>query len=263
MAGGKEYPLNPIFFLCLFIMIKPLLCAGFLAIAVIPAYGQQKVKKPAITQQKKGFQQKTIVKPMFQNKLDSASYAFGLSMARDLKKRGLKQLNGQLVAQAINDYFSSAPLKIREEDEYKAITEVLMAAKEEVKKEQTAEGDAFLVNNKTKAGIHTTGSGLQYEIVRNATGAKPQKTDSVTVHYKGALLSGKVFDSSYDRGDPISFPLNRVIEGWQEGLQLMPVGAHYRFYIPYQLGYGEQGAGEDIPPYSVLVFDVELIKIGS
>ncbi|WP_345232240.1 FKBP-type peptidyl-prolyl cis-trans isomerase [Olivibacter ginsenosidimutans] len=200
---------------------------------------------------------------MFESKLDSASYAFGLSMARDLQKRGLKQLNGKLVAQAIDDLFAGRPSQLNEADEYHAISEVLTAAAENAKKEATAKGDAFLATNKTKSTIHTTASGLQYEIIKDANGAKPLATDSVTVHYKGALLDGKVFDSSYDRGEPISFPLNRVIQGWQEGLQLMPVGSHYRFYIPYQLGYGESGAGADIPPYSVLIFDVELLKIGS
>ncbi|QNL52647.1 FKBP-type peptidyl-prolyl cis-trans isomerase [Olivibacter sp. SDN3] len=199
---------------------------------------------------------------MFESKIDSASYAFGLSMARDLKKRGLKNLNGELVSQAIEDFFSDKPLQITEDQEYKAISEVLTAAAEELKNEQSAAGDKFLAENKNKAGIHITSSGLQYEIIRDTEGPKPQSTDSVTVNYKGALLDGKVFDSSYDRGEPISFQLNRVIQGWQEGLQLMPVGSHYRFYIPYELGYGERGAGNDIPPFSVLIFDVELLKIG-
>jgi len=237
-------------------MMKPITIAGIIAFAALPVFSQQKNKQQTLPKQ-------TPVNSMFENQIDSASYAFGLSMARDLKKRGLKGLNGKLVAQAIDDYFADQPLRIKEEDEYQVISKVLMAAAEELKKEQTAEGDAFLTQNKTKPGIHTTASGLQYEIVRNAEGPKPIETDSVTVHYKGALLNGKVFDSSYDRGEPISFELDRVIQGWQEGLKLMPVGSYYRFYIPYQLGYGERGAGGDIPPYSVLVFDVELLKIGS
>ncbi|WP_437361020.1 FKBP-type peptidyl-prolyl cis-trans isomerase [Olivibacter jilunii] len=236
-------------------MIKPLIIAGLVAVSALPTFAQQKTKQKIIPKQNK-------VTPMFESKIDSASYAFGLSMARDLKKRGLKNLNGKLVAQAIEDYFSESPIRIKEEDEYKAISDVLTAAAEDLKKEQTAAGNSFLAQNKTKAGVHTTTSGLQYEIIRDAVGPKPLATDSVTVNYKGALLSGKVFDSSYDRGEPISFQLNRVIQGWQEGLQLMPVGSHYRFYIPYQLGYGERGAGNDIPPFSVLVFDVELLKIG-
>ena len=236
-------------------MIKPIIIIGLLALGTLPSLAQQK-SKPKTTQKQ------IKVTPMFESKIDSASYAFGLSMARDLKKRGLKELNAKLVASAIEDFFAGKPSPIKEEDEYKAISDVLTAAAEEQKKEQSAAGDKFLAENKIKAGIQTTPSGLQYEIIRPATGPKPLATDSVTVNYKGALLDGKVFDSSYDRGEPISFQLNRVIQGWQEGLQLMPVGSHYRFYIPYQLGYGERGAGNDIPPFSVLVFDVELLKIG-
>jgi FKBP-type peptidyl-prolyl cis-trans isomerase FklB len=236
-------------------MIKPITIIGLLALGTLPSLAQQK-SKPKTTQKQ------IKVAPMFESKIDSASYAFGLSMARDLKKRGLKELNAKLVASAIEDFFAGKPSPIKEEDEYKAISDVLTAAAEEQKKEQSAAGDKFLAENKIKAGVQTTASGLQYEIIRPATGPKPLATDSVTVNYKGALLDGKVFDSSYDRGEPISFQLNRVIQGWQEGLQLMPVGSHYRFYIPYQLGYGERGAGNDIPPFSVLVFDVELLKIG-
>lgn len=195
-------------------------------------------------------------------KIDTASYAFGQSMARDLKKRGLQGLNADAVAQAIKDHFEGKPSLVTDEQGYQIISEVLEEAAEAQKKEQTAVGDAFLVENKEKPNITTTESGLQYEIIRDADGSKPEATDEVTVHYKGSLLDGKIFDSSYERGEPISFQLNRVIQGWQEGLLLMPVGAHYRFYIPYELGYGERGAGNDIPPYSVLIFDVELIKIG-
>lgn len=237
-------------------MVKQLVLISFLSIGSLVVSAQQKkANDQKVTNQLKET-------AMFESKMDSASYAFGLSMARDLKKRGLKNLNGRLVAQAIEDFFSDKPLQIAEEQEYKAISDVLTVAAEELKKEQSATGDKFLAENKNKTGIHTTSSGLQYEVIRDAEGPKPQSTDSVTVNYKGALLDGKVFDSSYDRGEPISFQLNRVIQGWQEGLQLMPVGSHYRFYIPYQLGYGERGAGNDIPPFSVLVFDVELLKIG-
>ncbi len=199
---------------------------------------------------------------MEQKSLDTASYAFGLSMARDLKERGLTDLNAGLVAKAIEDFFNEQPLMVSEEEGYEAIRTALNDAAEKQKKEKSAAGETFLAENARKDGIHSTESGLQYEIVRDANGPKPLDTDQVTVHYKGTLMDGKVFDSSYERGEPTSFPLNRVIPGWQEGLKLMPVGAHYRFYIPYQLGYGERGAGSDIPPYSVLIFDVELQKIG-
>ncbi len=122
-------------------------------------------------------------------------------------------------------------------------------------------GKKFLEENAKKTGIKTTASGLQYEVLREGTGAKPGAASTVEVHYEGRLIDGKIFDSSYQRNQTISFPLNRVIPGWTEGLQLMPTGAKYRLYIPSELGYGARGAGADIPPYSTLIFDVELISI--
>ncbi|MCA2972234.1 MAG: FKBP-type peptidyl-prolyl cis-trans isomerase [Acidobacteriaceae bacterium] len=122
-------------------------------------------------------------------------------------------------------------------------------------------GKQFLAENATKEGITVTPSGLQYEVIRAGAGPKPGPTSMVEVHYEGRLINGKVFDSSYQRKQTISFPLNRVIPGWTEGLQLMPTGSHYRLYIPSELGYGARGAGADIPPHSALIFDVELIAV--
>ncbi len=122
-------------------------------------------------------------------------------------------------------------------------------------------GKKFLEENAKKDGIKSTPSGLQYEVLREGTGAKPGPTSTVEVHYEGRLINGSIFDSSYQRKETISFPLNRVIPGWTEGLQLMPTGAKYRLYIPSELGYGARGAGADIPPNSALIFDVELISI--
>ncbi|WP_051906784.1 FKBP-type peptidyl-prolyl cis-trans isomerase [Methylomarinum vadi] len=127
--------------------------------------------------------------------------------------------------------------------------------------ENKAAGEAFLAENGKKDNIVTTDSGLQYEVIEQGNGASPSATDNVTVHYKGTTIDGKVFDSSYDRGAPATFPLNRVIAGWTEGLQLMKEGAKYRFFIPAQLAYGERGAGRVIGPNSALIFDVELIKV--
>ncbi len=122
-------------------------------------------------------------------------------------------------------------------------------------------GKKFLEENAKKDGIKSTPSGLQYEVLREGTGPKPGATSTVEVHYEGRLINGSIFDSSYQRKETISFPLNRVIPGWTEGLQLMPTGAKYRLYIPSELGYGARGAGADIPPHSALIFDVELISI--
>lgn len=130
--------------------------------------------------------------------------------------------------------------------------------------EANAREKAFLAQNGKRKGVTTTASGLQYEVIQKAKNKKaphPGATDTVRVHYEGKLLDGTVFDSSYERGEPIEFPLNGVIKGWTEGLQLMPVGSKYRFYIPYALGYGERGAGEQIPPYSTLIFTVELLEV--
>ena len=123
------------------------------------------------------------------------------------------------------------------------------------------ESKKFLEENAKKEGVKTTESGLQYTVIKEGEGAKPKATDTVKVHYKGTLVDGTEFDSSYKRGEPISFPLNGVIKGWTEGLQLMPVGSTYRFFIPSDLGYGDRGAGADIPGGAALIFDVELIEI--
>ena len=123
-------------------------------------------------------------------------------------------------------------------------------------------GQAFLVANAKKEGVMTTASGLQYKVLEAGSGARPTAKDTVNVHYRGTFIDGKTFDSSYDRGESISFPLNGVIKGWTEGVQLMPMGAKYEFYIPYHLAYGERGAGGVIPPYATLIFVVELLGIG-
>lgn len=127
--------------------------------------------------------------------------------------------------------------------------------------ENKAAGDKFLADNASKPGVTVTASGLQYQVFAEGTGASPKATDNVTVHYKGTTIDGKEFDSSYSRNAPATFPLNRVIAGWTEGLQLMKEGAKYRFFIPSNLAYGERGAGRDIGPNSTLIFDVELIKV--
>jgi len=134
-------------------------------------------------------------------------------------------------------------------------------AKKNINLNIKAEGEKFLAENAKREGVKTTASGLQYEVITEGEGEKPSATSTVKVNYKGTLINGTVFDSSYDRGEPIEFPLNGVIAGWTEGLQLMSVGSKYKLYIPYQLAYGERGGGEMIKPYSALIFEVELLDI--
>lgn len=195
-------------------------------------------------------------------RLDSASYGFGFKIAQSLKSDGVNSLNYDLVVKAMKAVFEGTPTLVTDAQASDAIGVFLGEATKQKHSASIAEEEKFLAENKKKKSVKTTESGLQYETLVIGTGAKPTASDAVTVHYKGTLLNGKQFDSSYDRGEPISFPLSGVIPGWTEGLQLMPVGSKFRFYIPSKLGYGENGAGSSIPPYSTLIFDVELLKIG-
>jgi len=142
-------------------------------------------------------------------------------------------------------------------EEFKAGIDLVLNMSTKAKEE----GEKFLAENAKREGVKTTASGLQYEVLEATLGQKPKATDSVRVHYEGTLIDGTVFDSSYKRGESIAFPLNGVIKGWTEGLQLMSVGSKYKFFIPYQLAYGERGAGASIPPYAALIFTVELLGI--
>ncbi|WP_316734855.1 FKBP-type peptidyl-prolyl cis-trans isomerase [Pedobacter aquatilis] len=219
---------------------------------------------------------KTAAKPVaavaLKSSLDSTSYAFGASIGASLKTTGLSTLNYDVLLKGLKDAFAGNKGLLTLEQSQQCISDAINKAslvknKAEIEANKIKfapmikEGQTFLEENKKRAGVQATASGLQYEVLTPGNGVKPSATDSVLVHYKGTLLSGKQFDSSYDRGEPISFPLNRVIPGWTEGLQLMPAGSKYKFFIPYNLAYGERGAGSDIPPYSTLIFEVELLKV--
>jgi FKBP-type peptidyl-prolyl cis-trans isomerase len=197
---------------------------------------------------------------VFKSQADSASYAFGASIARDLMNRGVQELDYSLVAKAMNDVFNSRNVLVDEEKAQEVIYRFLTAIDKKKHEATIAEGTRFMEENSKKTGVVTLPSGLQYEVLRTSDGIKPKPTDEITVNYKGTLLDGRQFDSSYDRGEPVTLTLNQVIPGWTEGLQQMSVGSKYRFYIPYALAYGERGAGQDIPPYSNLIFEIELIS---
>ncbi|MEY4602852.1 MAG: hypothetical protein RIT43_144 [Bacteroidota bacterium] len=195
--------------------------------------------------------------------IKAVSYCVGMSIAGSLMQQDLEGIDSNVMAQAIRDVFEGKQLAYQPEQANEIIQEYLakasMAKFEAVKRE----GEDFLSKNASKEGVVTTESGLQYEVIHQGTGPKPGPTDSVTVHYHGTLIDGVIFDSSVHRGQPATFGVNQVISGWTEALQLMPEGSKYRLYIPQELAYGANPhPGGAIKPYSALIFDVELLKIG-
>ena len=193
--------------------------------------------------------------------IDSVSYSLGISVANNLKNSGFESIETDAIASAFNDVFSDNDVKITEEDANNIVQEYFVELSEKKSKEAVAEGDAFLKENGQREGIVTTASGLQYEVLNKGEGAMPSANDKVTVHYHGTLVDGTVFDSSVDRGEPATFPVNGVIPGWVEALQLMNVGSKYKLFIPSDLAYGERGAGGTIGPNATLIFEVELLSI--
>ncbi|MCH5178105.1 MAG: FKBP-type peptidyl-prolyl cis-trans isomerase [Prevotellaceae bacterium] len=200
--------------------------------------------------------------------MDKVSYALGLGIGHQLKGMGGDKLIIDDFAQAIKDVISGADTKVGMKEAQVIVNTFLAEVEEENQKKREEAGamfkeagEKFLAENAKKDGIVTTASGLQYEVLNPGSGKQPKATDSVKCHYEGRLIDGTVFDSSYRRGTPATFGLNQVISGWTEGVQLMQEGAKFRFYIPFNLAYGANGAGENIPPYSALIFDVELLEI--
>ena len=201
--------------------------------------------------------------------MDKLSYAFGLNIGHQLKEWGFREnlVVGDF-ADAIEDVIRSRQPKMSNETAanliqtfFNNMEEIQRAEAEKRGAAAKTEGEAFLSKNKLRPEVTVTASGLQYEVVKQGTGRRPKSSDTVRCHYEGTLIDGTVFDSSYRRGTPAEFPLNQVIAGWTEGVQLMREGATFKFYIPYPLAYGERGAGADIPPYAALIFTVELIKV--
>ena len=192
--------------------------------------------------------------------MDKVSYALGMSIGRQLQQMNAAEVNVDDFAQAIKDVFASKT-SLTDSEAQQAVQDFFQRKAEEQAGAAKAEGEAFLAENAKKEGVVSLPSGLQYQVLREGDGRKPAATDQVECHYEGTLIDGTKFDSSYDRGQTATFPLNQVIAGWTEGLQLMTEGAKYRFFIPYQLGYGERGAGAAIPPFSALIFDVELVAV--
>lgn len=192
--------------------------------------------------------------------MDKVSYALGMSIGQQLRQMNATELNIDDFAQAVKDVFAGKT-KLTDADAQVAVQTFFREKAETQANEMKSAGKNFLEENGKREGVVTLPSGLQYEVLAEGKGNKPTATDEVECHYEGKFIDGKIFDSSYRRGQTATFGLNQVIAGWTEGLQLMQEGAKYRFYIPYTLGYGERGAGQSIPPYATLIFDVELIKV--
>jgi len=201
--------------------------------------------------------------------MDKLSYALGLGIGQQLRQMGLKDaLKIEDFAQSITDVLNGNELKVSNSEAQRIVQSFFAEQEKRLSEERALKGRAeiergkvFLENNSKREGVVTTKSGLQYEVLSEGKGRHPKATDKVRCHYEGRLIDDTVFDSSYRRGEPAVFGLNQVIAGWTEGLQLMAEGAKYRFYIPYLLGYGENGAGDMILPFATLVFDVELIEV--
>lgn len=206
---------------------------------------------------------KTVAKPtapVLKNKVDSFSYAIGVSIANFYKEQGIKEINSALVTKALADVKAGKGLLTEDQ-----VNTCIMNYMQEKKSEKSAgarkAGEAFLAENKKKPGVITTPSGLQYQVIKEGTGPKPGPNDQVKVHYHGTLLDGTVFDSSVQRGEPIVLGVSNVIMGWIEALQMMPVGSKWKLFIPSNLGYGDNDMGPTIKAGSTLIFEVELIDI--
>ncbi|MBS1749608.1 MAG: FKBP-type peptidyl-prolyl cis-trans isomerase [Bacteroidetes bacterium] len=236
-----------------------ILCCGL----SVMGFTQSKPATKPVVKQKTAPKQNAATGPVLKTSLDSLSYALGMLDATFFKGQGVDQINYAMMNKGFEDVLRGKNTLLNSQQADMTVREQLQAFMHKKAAATIAEGEKFLEENKKREGVKVTPSGLQYEVLKMGDGPKPSDTSTVKVHYEGFLLNSKIpFDSSRERGEPISFALNRVIRGWTEGLQLMPVGSRFKFYIPYQLGYGEQGSGSTIPGGSMLIFDVELLGIG-
>ncbi len=200
--------------------------------------------------------------------MNKLSYALGLGIGQQLSQMGIPDFSVEEFANAVKDVLDGNELKVSHREAQQMVSEFftrqeqkLNAEREQQGKVHKEAGEKYLADNAKREGVVTLPSGLQYQVLKEGNGRKPKATDSVKCHYEGFLIDGTVFDSSVQRGEPAVFGLQQVIAGWTEGLQLMQEGAKYRFFIPYRLAYGEGGAGQMIPPYAALIFDVELLEV--
>ncbi len=194
--------------------------------------------------------------------MEKVSYSLGVNVAKSVKDQGLESIDSEAIAKAFKDVFEGNTLEISEEEANIVLQDYFGKLANKKQQVNIEAGKKFLDENAKREGVVTTSTGLQYEVLKEGSGDSPKETDQVTVHYHGTLIDGTVFDSSVDRGQPATFPVNGVIPGWVEALQLMNTGAKYKLFIPSDLAYGERGAGGAIGPHATLIFEVELISIG-
>lgn len=192
---------------------------------------------------------------------DKFSYCLGLNIGTSLINDGLDEINVADLAAGLEDILKDTDIRVTPQEAQQILQSGVQEAREKKNGPVKANGEAYLADNAKKEGVTVLPSGLQYEVLVEGNGDKPKETDSVTTHYHGTLIDGTVFDSSVERNQPATFPVNGVISGWVEALQLMAVGSKWRLHIPYNLAYGERGAGAGIPPFAALVFEVELLAI--
>ena len=193
--------------------------------------------------------------------MDKVSYALGMSIANNIMASGVNGLNVEEFVKAITTYMAGEEPAMTPAEAQQVLNGYFTKLQEEQTAALKAEGEAFLAQNAKNEGVVTLPSGLQYKVLKSGNGATPKASDSVECHYEGRLISGTVFDSSYQRGETATFGVTQVIAGWVEALQLMKEGDKWQLFIPYNLAYGERGAGAQIPPFATLIFDVELIKV--
>jgi FKBP-type peptidyl-prolyl cis-trans isomerase FklB len=218
-------------------------------------------QKGSSKEKKKKGKVENVEKMELKTEIDSVSYGIGVNIAKNLVGQGLTDLNVEAMAAALKDVISGDTLKMEEEECMSFVNAYMQGAQERQAQASIEVGREFLAANGKKKDVVTLESGMQYIIMKEGTGAIPGPTDKVKTHYHGTLINGEVFDSSVDRGQPISFPVNGVIKGWIEALQLMPVGSKWKLFIPYNLAYGERGSSPKIGPFSTLIFEVELLGI--
>lgn len=199
---------------------------------------------------------------MIKTDLDKASYSLGMNIGASLKGEGVSQINAEMFAKGLSDMLNGGKLELSMQEAYETIQDFLAKANAAKFSKNITEGKKFLEENGKRPGVVTLPSGLQYEIITQGNGPKPKATDTVTTHYHGTLIDGTVFDSSVQRNQPASFPVNGVIQGWVEALQLMPVGSKWKLYVPSELAYGANPhPGGPIEPHMTLIFEVELLAI--